>query len=363
MLIENSVIHFHPQCHFETLALSDLQGQYLADLRSQRSILEIAERYLEMGWLLNFGEMYRLIEILAVNNWILNPEVKDYFKINKSALSQVKNTQVKVALKEQVDLKKYSFFRSLGDDLIQYFLSESELFEAAAESVLCQVGDTDRHLFVLLSGEACIYKKNEDGYLQYIAHLKEGSVFGEMSFFLGTPRSAQIVTTKTSQFLKIKYNKSVLDPFMNLDKNKAIIYRFWVQQALNNSDFFKNVPSDCLDQVTFSGEIVKIKENMILFKQDDPATEAYVIVQGQVGVFQNGLKINVMNQGYLIGEVALMNSGGLRTATVIAERETLLLRIKNKDFFNLMFRNLALAKEVQRLAHLRREQDLLRHKK
>ncbi len=357
MRIENSIIQFHPQCHFETLRLTDLQRQYLADLQSQQTISQIALRYLELGWLMNFDEMYRLIESLSLHSWILNPEFKEYFQQKHLTQKMTALASDANVLSDQIDLKKYPFFRSLSDELIEYFVTESELFEMRADSVLCQIGDHDRHLYVLVSGEACLYKNNSEGRMQYIAHLKAGSVFGEMSFFLGTPRTAQIVTTKQSKILKINYNKAVLDPHMNQEKNKAIVYRFWIQQALNNSDFFKNIPSDCLDQLTFAGQIVRLKEGYRLFNQGDQAAEAYILIQGQLSVYQNQQKINTLMQGSMVGEVALMAAKGLRTATVQAERECLLLHIKNSDFYQLLANNLALAKEIQILAANRLQKD------
>jgi CRP-like cAMP-binding protein len=57
-----------------------------------------------------------------------------------------------------------------------------------------------------------------------------------------------------------------------------------------------------------------------------------------------------LNQGDLFGEIALLATGGKRSASVQAEGDVLLLEINWKNFYQLMAQNLVLAREFERVA-------------
>jgi len=212
---------------------------------------------------------------------------------------------------------------------------------------------------VLLSGQAAIYKPTAQ-HRQFIAILSELSVFGEASFFLAAKRSADILAVKKSDVLKVPYQADVLGQFLKKNKAQSLQQRFWVQHALLHSDLFKNFPSDCMDALTFSGKIIEMKDQQLLFKQGDLSLTAYIVIQGSLSVQQNGATINVLPQGSFLGEISLMISGGRRTACVYSQHNTILLEIHKNEFYTLLSQNLFLAKEIQTLAAKRVKDDRIR---
>lgn len=362
MKIENLTLKFHPQCQFDKLILTDLQKQYLTELQMNQSLYDITMKYLNMGWLLNFIEMYRLVELLSQNGWILNTEFKDYFRKEKMNTLLRDDFAVSNSKTQLVRLDQFPFFRSLPKELIQYFEKIAISKDYQSGQAICRAGDIDRDLCLIVSGEAAIYKP-ENNHLNFVALIHQGSLFGEMAFFLGSPRSATVVAQKKSQILRIPYQSEVLDKHLNLEKNKSLIHRFWLQQALQNSDFFKKIPSDCLDALLFQGHVVKIKQGNYLFQQGDVSKHFYILLQGHLDVFQNNKKINQLMQGQVIGEVSLLMNQGHRTASLQAVKESLLLEIPSIDFYKLLGSNLALGKEFQILAQERVIKDQMRNQK
>lgn len=357
MKIESSVVRFHPQCQFAELVLSDLQKQYLADLRGQSTIRDITLRYLQMGWLMNFQDMYQLISSLSQHDWIINPEFKEYFKKeNTESFHRLQtNAQQNGRHLSDQEIKlacDFPFFRSLPEDIRNYLLKKGELYVHPAETLICKEGEKDRSLYVLLKGQVALYKSIHR-HKRFLAIIKETSVFGENGFFLGIPRSADIITIRSSEVLKIPCEPEIIDKLINQQKVQSMIHRFWVQQSLQSSDFFKNFPADCLDTLTHTGELVRLPEKQVLFYEGDVSDAAYIVVQGQLSVLVQNKIVGAAKQGHFVGEISLLFAQGHRTATLVADRETILVKIDRKLFYELLADNLYLAKELQALAQER----------
>ncbi len=65
-------------------------------------------------------------------------------------------------------------------------------------------GDIGDRLFIVVSGEVMILKKNKDGEEKQIATLKENSVLGELSLFDAETRTATVRCSSRSIFLVIE---------------------------------------------------------------------------------------------------------------------------------------------------------------
>ncbi len=368
MRIESEVFQFHPNCPFEKLQLSDLQKQYLADLRSQNSIQAMTQRYLSNGWLVNFHLLYDLVAMLATHHWIINPSIKDYFQNLqvqdfKSQSAKFLVAPIKSSSRVAAEnIYQLPFFRSLQKELSDFLMSQAYINTYSAESYVCQTGEASRDLYVLLKGELGIYTQAPT-FKQFISILSESSVFGEAGFLLGEKRTADVIALKASEVLVVPYQAEVLDRFLNREKAQALQQRFWVQHALLKSDFFKSTPSDCLDALTFSGKIEDYLDQQVVFQQGQIGDSAFVVIQGSLAILQDGKLINTLPQGSFLGEVALMMNNGKRSATAVAQRNTKLLKIGRPEFYSLLAKNIYLAKEFQILADQRLQKDQVRSKR
>lgn len=367
MKIEKLKLHFHPQCQFDQLKLTSIQHEYLAGLRNQESIAELVVRYINMGWLVDFNSLFSLVQFLALNHWITNPEVHSYFKNiqfkanpHSAAHSSAGQTLKESSYKSE-HLLKLPFLRSLPQTLSMGLLSQAHIKQFKTDQFICQEGQNNRDLYILLNGEASVYRENQ-GHHQFLSFLPAKSVFGEAAFFLGEKRTASVVAVKTSDVLIIPYQTEIMEKYLNQDKASQVVQRFWIQHALLKSDFFKNFPSDCLDALTFSGVIKNLNPHQILFQEGQVSLAAYILIQGHLEISQKQKVINRLHQGAFIGEVSLMAQSGLRSATVTSVSESLVVEVSRNDFYNLLSQNLYLAKEMQNLALARIEQDKKRLK-
>ncbi len=361
MQIENEELQFisaQKTLQFKS-NLSDLQIQYLAQLENQSTIQQVITTGLKNGWLVNFVQLYDLVQKIVDLKLILNKNFYNYFStINsnhqrsqvahgRSVLASNKSVENKIDFKELI---KLPFLRSLEPHIASELLEKSEVIHVAAESYICRKGDIfSRYLYILLSGEAAIYGQGQQT-KKFISLLKPNSVFGEMGFFLGVPRSAEIIATKQSKVLMIIGHSDFLNKYLNSDKAQHLVHRFWIQQALVNSEIFKNIPAESIDELTFGGDICRITAGQILFSENQMTNGAYIVVQGQFSVQINHKNVAKISQGQMIGEVSLFHTQGKRSATVIAEKDSILMYISLEKFYKLLSHNLYLAKILQELS-------------
>lgn len=366
MKIENEIIEFTGDVE-KSLHLSNLQKQYYAELKLQSSIFSVVKQAAQRGWLVNFKELYSLVQQCVQRKLIKNQNVINYFE--SIELAQSKSTKsVKQVLGQRVatsldnilvHLRNSSFFRSIDDSIFNELVKDAQFLMYKPEETICEENDSSRDLYYLYSGQIGVYK-TVDGKKRFVSLLNEGTVFGETAFFLGHRRTADLVALKETRVIQIRFHSDFLSKVINEKKAQAIIERFWVQHALVNSEIFKNLPPDCFDNMVSIGTLKKYKNQSVMFNQNDIGDKAYCVIQGSLAVLQNDKHIQTLNQGAFFGELALIVSGGRRTATIVCTSDVVVLEIPQIQFYQLLAANLYLAKEIQTIAEERVKRDQLR---
>jgi len=355
MKIEKEVVHF--ETTFTGMKdLTDLQKLYLQILQGGKSIEAVVHHFLQQGWLVNFVEFAELMEKLVSVKAVRNPSFYAYFDkmkpvSDKSLWNKIINLDLPESNISSIRAyKELPFFRSLEPQLADFLLSKATIHHVAAKSLICRQGEMTRDLFVILKGTAGVYRPHQQGGKYLVATLGDHAVFGEGAFLLGQPRSADVISMSDCRLLRIPCLPEIFDRYLKKDKAQGLQYRFWVQHALLNSPLFKDVPSDCFDALSHSGKFVRCSEGQVLFHEGDKGQSAYVVVQGSLVVSKNNQNINVLTQGAFLGEIALLANQGIRSASVLAQRETLMVEINQGEFYKLLSQNIFLAKYLQELA-------------
>ncbi len=90
-----------------------------------------------------------------------------------------------------------------------------------------------------------------------------------------------------------------------------------------------------LDLFRRESDIIELQPEEILFSHGDEANAAYVITSGTVEIIVNNEVIDVVGEGDIVGEMALIDDG-VRSATVRAKTIAHLARIDQKRFIFLI---------------------------
>lgn len=343
--------------------LTEDQRVYLNAFKAGRTIAQTVEAFLESQRLVSFTQLFDLVEKLHDGNLVRNPAFKAYFdKIRKlEDESHGKNlaSLVKSLLPKREEpaqyLQKHPFFRSQSPLVTSLFCQHAEVIEVKAGTKICNDARLERELFFLIEGEAAIYKQTETQGRRMLGLLGKDAVIGEVGFFVGELRTADVVCTKPSKLVMVRYEEKAFGRIINKDIARNLQVRFRVVHALTKSPFLKGLPEEAMDSLMFAGQTRQAKEFETLTKENELGHSCFIIVSGSVVITKGTKNINVLGAGDAFGEIALFFTQGKRTATAMAQRDTLLLEIHARDFYRILGGNILLGREFERLALQRAE--------
>ncbi|MDA3864347.1 MAG: cyclic nucleotide-binding domain-containing protein [Deltaproteobacteria bacterium] len=114
---------------------------------------------------------------------------------------------------------------------------------------------------------------------------------------------------------------------------------------LKNSDFFNRIDTQILLEIATLGEEIYIQKDEFLFKEGDPGDGLFFILNGSLDIIIGKKVVNTLNEGDVLGEIALIDSKP-RTASVKALELTSLLRFSPSLFDEILEEYPAIAKRV-----------------
>lgn len=108
--------------------------------------------------------------------------------------------------------------------------------------------------------------------------------------------------------------------------------------------FFTALPPDELDRLVAELDVVNLSSGEILFREGDPGEHLYVVVSGELEILMapgtsDELILNLLHAGEYLGEMSLIQPGGLRTASARARGDVVLLSMSRDQFRDLLVRH------------------------
>lgn len=340
-------------------ALSDLEKKYLASLTTLGRIDRVIEESMKQGVLVHFGGLYTLVRDLALAGVITSPEVREHFDPRQDPKTkQAPSDKYRLKAPSSVqDLSAMPFFRNLPSTAVERLWAGAKKVGVAAGKNLFEEGDSSREMYLLIAGNMGLYRRAPEGGQIRINEFIPGAVFGEGAFLTGNPRAGTVKAMQESELLAFTLPSDDFAAHLDTAKVKNMQPRMWALNAVMRSDSLRLLPAESIDQLIFSGRTVDFKENATIFKEDGMGRSFFVVINGSVSITQKGKTINVMKPGSCFGEIALFFSKEKRTASAIAQTAVSLLEIDRETFYKLLINNLALAREVERGALERLQND------
>ena len=114
---------------------------------------------------------------------------------------------------------------------------------------------------------------------------------------------------------------------------------------LKSVNLFKNIPGDILSKIAQIAEEVEIGFDEKLFDQGEHGDSLYIIINGKISVTQNEKSITILEEGDCIGEMALLDQEP-RSAGALAMVDSILLKIDQEGFYELMSTNPEIMKQI-----------------
>ena len=130
---------------------------------------------------------------------------------------------------------------------------------------------------------------------------------------------------------------------------------------LKTVDTFAGAPDNILAEIATLLQQTEFRAGDTIFKKGDPGDCMYVIVSGEVRVHDGAHTLNHLAEGTVFGEMAVLDPEP-RVASVTASVDTVLLRLDQEPFYELMEDRIEIARGIIRALafHLRNcDQDIV----
>lgn len=114
---------------------------------------------------------------------------------------------------------------------------------------------------------------------------------------------------------------------------------------LRRIEFFKGLGTNELMQLNKITERDAVKAGEIVVKEGTPCEAFYVIKSGRVKVEKDGTKITELGGGDPIGEISFIDKG-MRSATVTAIDDTVLIKIPSDPFEKFLLKENEISSKV-----------------
>ncbi len=101
------------------------------------------------------------------------------------------------------------------------------------DDIIIREGDPGHSLYVIVTGDVKVFGKNPKGDPIYLAHLKEGDFFGEVSVLTGKPRTATISAASRSELLRL--DKENLDAIIEEHPRVRGILEVFYEKRANHT--------------------------------------------------------------------------------------------------------------------------------
>ena len=117
-----------------------------------------------------------------------------------------------------------------------------------------------------------------------------------------------------------------LDPFTGPEGKKRLAAALKPHDLIDNNGTLARKFAE-------QAEVEEIPSGVTLLKQNATDSEdVYLVLEGEVAVEVNGKRLTTSGPGALVGEMALLDPYGARSASVITTMDTVVARIKPSRF-------------------------------
>ena len=125
-------------------------------------------------------------------------------------------------------------------------------------------------------------------------------------------------------------------------------------ERIYQSPLFASLPRPELAGLLADLKVVRLGCGEVLFSEGEPGERFYMVLSGELEVVKAAATreervLNRLGPGDYLGEVSLLEPGGVRTATVRAATDSSLLEMNRDDFDRLLLRRPSIAYHIARV--------------
>ena len=117
---------------------------------------------------------------------------------------------------------------------------------------------------------------------------------------------------------------------------------------LKTVNIFQEIPGELLSQISQISRAKNYEHGEIIFNEGDAGDSMFIVLSGEVSIKKGDKLIAKLERGAALGEMALLDHE-TRSADALAEKDSVLLKINQDVFYELMEGNADIMKQIIRL--------------
>ena len=225
-------------------------------------------------------------------------------------------------------LARIPLFSDLARQPFETMLRRFERIVVRAGETVVEEGKPGDAMFAIASGVVRVERRAVSDYPRFIAEMKEGELFGEMSLLAGCPRFASVVAVTECELLRL--GRQDLDPIVAEHPNVGeVVQRLYKERLVANltraSALFGQLPAENRRAL---GDLFRVEvhpAHTMLLEQGTPGgVGLFFLLRGKCEVFHRAddereQAYPPLGEGDVFGEVSLLQGGDVtacvRTAT------------------------------------------------
>jgi CRP-like cAMP-binding protein len=223
---------------------------------------------------------------------------------------------------------------------------KSQLFKRG--ETIAGAGDAGDNFYLIRAGRAQIL--SSDG--QILDRLSRGDCFGESTLL--AQEEVQVTLRAVTPVEVLRLGRHQFDRLIGRSASfdAAAGEAFERLRVLRRIPLF--APFDCRDLTRLAGKLeeVNVQARDLVFSQGDDGDSFYILKSGKVSVQIDSVERATLGAGEYFGEIALMMDTP-RTATIVAVRPSVLLRMQAQDFTAMLQDSGAMQSAMQRASSRR----------
>ncbi|CDO88505.1 MFS transporter [Mycobacterium triplex] len=242
------------------------------------------------------------------------------------------------ATRQRVDaLDEIALFAPLTNVLRERIATQIHREVVGAGEVVTYQGEYGDSFYIVESGtlDVCV-----DG--RHVRSLGAGDFFGELALLRDTPRTATVRATSDCR-LWVLPRRAFLTVLTGFDPTGQTINTVSVERqenmpatadrdtALAGAPLLAALPAATIRDLAAAATTEGYDTATVVFGENDPARDAYFIVDGRVDFDRAGERIRALGPGRIFGEVAVLRPGATRAATATAAAGTVLWRLPGEQ--------------------------------
>jgi CRP-like cAMP-binding protein len=251
-------------------------------------------------------------------------------------------------------LKRNFLFSHLPDEALGKLLDNSPAIDCSAGYEIIKKGELGDVMYLVQSGMVQVVDNGT-----VLATFMPGDLFGEVSLFLGTPRTASVIALTNAALIPI--NRAQFETHLASEKTSQALERLIASRPfLAQLDFAQNMSAATIAQLAARCMPVTFSRGQELIQEGKAPANFYVLVNGTAEVTIDGQKMAGLKPGSAFGEIALLNASQTTASVKITSPQATVLVMRAADFQALCSEIPSLKFVLTQMGAERREQSFVR---